>query len=556
MLQVCREWRRCSETEKSCGPECGKVVRVECEYNIDVLKLNAMEIILVCITHRGDHGHQSAVTVQPRLLADAELHQSLQGGPRHQAGHERGLGRESEISELRTFGAEPRDNSRVTNCVATLETMPGIVQHGVTHLNLPPDSDGRLLLDPLGGGQDGQVLRVGVGGQEVEEDVDQVTGEERLLGVLPGRHVGDHGGHLVLDVDAGTDGAGEILEHGPHRVLAGHGGQDERGEEGEVGEGRGAEEECLVTPGVPAELRQIVDQIECILRHAEHVVVVLYPGARHLGQHPGRLRPLGLRDGEVTEQLGDDLHSADLLQLPDGLQDGAEGGEGPEGGGPDGPVVGGGEEVDQERHGAVLGHQATQVVPLQAQAGDAHQAALHLTHRHARTVEAGHDLAHLAAQHFLHQHRDARPELGGGLHHLRQVTLPHVGSAELEIMDVVEDLLMLPHDHTVVLRVQHLVHLLPLQPSGEPEPGQVVEVPQLAAGRSDNYIDQLIDRLTSIIKFLPEFRNTIEIDESLDLIFQILDAPHYLVFPDVAAQHSDNLNILATEQKQEGRRMR
>ena len=70
-------------------------MRVECEYNIDVLKLNAMEIILVCITHRGDHGHQSAVTVQPRLLADAELHQSLQGGARHQAGHERGLGRES-----------------------------------------------------------------------------------------------------------------------------------------------------------------------------------------------------------------------------------------------------------------------------------------------------------------------------------------------------------------------------------------------------------------------------------------------------------------------------
>ena len=37
------------------------------------------------LTHRGDDGHQGAVAVQPRLLADAELDQPLQGGARHEA---------------------------------------------------------------------------------------------------------------------------------------------------------------------------------------------------------------------------------------------------------------------------------------------------------------------------------------------------------------------------------------------------------------------------------------------------------------------------------------
>ena len=40
------------------------------------------------LTHRGDDGHQGAVAVQPGLLADAELHQPLQGGAGHEAGDE------------------------------------------------------------------------------------------------------------------------------------------------------------------------------------------------------------------------------------------------------------------------------------------------------------------------------------------------------------------------------------------------------------------------------------------------------------------------------------
>ena len=35
--------------------------------------------------HRSDDGHQGAVAVQPGLLADAELHQPLQGGAGHEA---------------------------------------------------------------------------------------------------------------------------------------------------------------------------------------------------------------------------------------------------------------------------------------------------------------------------------------------------------------------------------------------------------------------------------------------------------------------------------------
>ena len=43
------------------------------------------------------------------------------------------------------------------------------------------------------------------GSQKVEEDVDNVAGQEGLLRVVPGRQVGEDGGHLVLDVDAGAD---------------------------------------------------------------------------------------------------------------------------------------------------------------------------------------------------------------------------------------------------------------------------------------------------------------------------------------------------------------
>ena len=105
----------------------------------------------------------------------------------------------------------------------------------VTQYYSPSYSYGRLLLDPLSGGQHWQVVSVGAGGKQVKEDIDQITGEERLLRVLPGSHVGYHGGYLVLDVDARADSAGEVLEHSPDCVLTGHGGQDERGEEGEIG---------------------------------------------------------------------------------------------------------------------------------------------------------------------------------------------------------------------------------------------------------------------------------------------------------------------------------
>ena len=50
----------------------------------------------VDLTHRGDDGHQGAVAVQPGLLADAELDQPLQGGARHEAVDEVGLGGKSE----------------------------------------------------------------------------------------------------------------------------------------------------------------------------------------------------------------------------------------------------------------------------------------------------------------------------------------------------------------------------------------------------------------------------------------------------------------------------
>ena len=46
--------------------------------------------------------------------------------------------------------------------------------------------------------------------------------------------------------------------------------------------------------------------------------------------------------------------------------------------------------------------------------------------------------SHLAAEHLLDQHRDARPELGRGLDHFRHVTLAAVAvcCAELEVVYV------------------------------------------------------------------------------------------------------------------------
>ena len=65
-------------------------------------------------------------------------------------------------------------------------------------LGSPSDGDGSFLLNSLSSSQDWQIIRAGVGSQEVEEDVDDVAGDQRLLRVVPGRHVGDDCGHLVL----------------------------------------------------------------------------------------------------------------------------------------------------------------------------------------------------------------------------------------------------------------------------------------------------------------------------------------------------------------------
>ena len=75
--------------------------------------------------------------------------------------------------------------------------------------------------------------------------MDQVTVQEEVPRVLPCRHVGQHGGHLVLDVDAGGHVVGEEGEQHRDSVHLGHGGQDEGRKEGEVGEGGGAEEKSL-----------------------------------------------------------------------------------------------------------------------------------------------------------------------------------------------------------------------------------------------------------------------------------------------------------------------
>ena len=80
----------------------------------------------------------------------------------------------------------------------------------------------------------------------------QVTVEEKVLRVLPGGHVGQDSGHLVLDVDTWGYIVGEEGEQHRDSVHLGHGGEDEGGEEGEVGEGSRAEEEAFCTVCVSA----------------------------------------------------------------------------------------------------------------------------------------------------------------------------------------------------------------------------------------------------------------------------------------------------------------
>ena len=63
--------------------------------------------------------------------------------------------------------------------------------------NLPSDGDGCLLLDPLRGGEHGQLLGGGAGGQEVEQHRPDVGRDQALLRVQPSRHVSQHRGHLA-----------------------------------------------------------------------------------------------------------------------------------------------------------------------------------------------------------------------------------------------------------------------------------------------------------------------------------------------------------------------
>ena len=62
--------------------------------------------------------------------------------------------------------------------------------------NLPSDGDGGLLLDPLRGGEHGQLLGGGAGGQQVEQHRPDVGRDQALLRVQPSRHVSQHRGHL------------------------------------------------------------------------------------------------------------------------------------------------------------------------------------------------------------------------------------------------------------------------------------------------------------------------------------------------------------------------
>ena len=68
-----------------------------------------------------------------------------------------------------------------------------------------------------------------------------------------------------------------------------------------------------------------------------------------------------------------------------------------------------------------------------------------------------------------------------------------MGRTELEIVDLVQDLLVLPHDDVVVVAIQLFVQLLPLHAGGggQSQAGQAGQLRQLS-GRSGNYRDKLI----------------------------------------------------------------
>ena len=66
--------------------------------------------------------------------------------------------------------------------------------------NLPSDSDGCLLLDPLRGGEHGQLLGGGAGGQQVEQHGADVCRDQALSGVQPCSHVSQHRGHLDIEI--------------------------------------------------------------------------------------------------------------------------------------------------------------------------------------------------------------------------------------------------------------------------------------------------------------------------------------------------------------------
>ena len=66
--------------------------------------------------------------------------------------------------------------------------------------NLPSDGDGCLLLDPLRGGEHGQLLGGGAGGQQVEQHGADVGRDQALLRVQPSSHVRQHRGHLDIEI--------------------------------------------------------------------------------------------------------------------------------------------------------------------------------------------------------------------------------------------------------------------------------------------------------------------------------------------------------------------
>ena len=121
-------------------------------------------------------------------------------------------------------------------------------------------------------------------------------------------------------------------------------------------------------------------------------------------------------------------------------------------------------------------HQAAQVVALQAQAGHHGQAGLQLTNRPG-LPQLPHQLLHLVGQHQLHQRRQAAPKLGHYLHNLGQLVGLQPGGGDLQVLQQLLQLLLLP-DQAVVLPV------LPLLLTGlvSPNSGQLQELP--AVGQS------------------------------------------------------------------------